>query len=138
MEGGKRASVDLRLNRESNLAAPSTTGPGASLVERSNAQPAPTSAGTSSSARTVIGWSLLGAGIATAGVGGVLLFTAKDCAPMPGFECTHQAPSRVPGWTLLASGLAASAAGAIVLVTRPTSQTEIAVGLAGVFVRGTL
>jgi PEGA domain len=136
--GGKHTAVHLELEREHNLAAvPPTTAPAVVVVDSSGGRPSPAGASPSST-RSIVGWTLVAAGAASAAVGGILLLSASDCTPMTGFQCAHEPASRVPGWTLLGAGLATGVAGAVVLVTRPTANTEIGLGPSYVFLRGRL
>jgi hypothetical protein len=130
--GGKRTLVHLELEPEHSLSPVSpTTAPGANLADSPGSKDSATSP-----TRTIVGWTLVGAGAAAAATGGVLLATAKDCTPMAGFQCAHEPASRVPGWTLLGVGLATGVAGAIVLITRPTAHTEVGLAPSYVFLRG--
>jgi hypothetical protein len=134
--GGKRTLVRLELDRERNFTAvPPTT---ASEVTHVDSTSNPTTSATAppSATRSILGWTLVGTGTASAATGGILLLTAKNCAPMPGYECIHQPVSRVPGWTFVGTGLAAGAIGAILLITRPTAHTEIGLGPSYVVFRG--
>jgi hypothetical protein len=137
--GGKRTLVHIELQRERDLAAvPSPTPPAAAIVDSPGSRQPATEMATTSSTRSIVGWTLAAAGVASAAVGGILLLTASDCTPSPGFECAYEPASRIPGWTFLGAGLATGVAGAVVLVTRPTANTQIGLGPSYVLLQGRL
>ncbi len=135
--GGKLATVHLELARELNLnaSAPTTSLP---VVQIDSAKGATAAPQAGSATRSVVGWSLIGAGAIASATGAILLLGANDCVAMAGFECARKPPSHVPAWVLLGGGAAVGIAGTIVLVTRPTDRTEIGLGPTFVFMRARL
>jgi hypothetical protein len=134
--GGQQAAVHLELAKEPSLALPQQ--PSAPAVTELPATEAGRPGSTVSSARSVrsiAGWSLIGAGVISTVVGGILLLSAKDCVPQSGFQCNRESPSHVPGWALVGAGVAAGIAGGVVIVTRPSAHTEIGFGPTFVFLR---
>ena len=133
VKGGETSKVALLLNRDVPVAAV----PAASPVTAGTDIAAPPAATSPSSTRTIVGWSLVGAGAVALVAGGVVLATTSaGCTTMPGFECSHTAPSKTPGWIILGAGAATGIAGGIVLLTRPKAGVEVGILPSGAFLRG--
>ena len=132
VSGGKTSQVVLRLDRDVSPAVLAT-----SHSSGTDLSQAPTSNSATTSTRTIVGWSLIGAG-AAAIVGGAIVLATTDggCGVMPGFECAHGPASKTPGWAILGAGAAAGIVGGILLLTRPKAGAEVALGPSGMFWRG--
>lgn len=134
---GKRSEVTLRLEKAGVPSQVSVARPAPAISIAS--QPVSQPAVETGRARPLIGWLLIGGGVATAGAGAALLLAARsDCTSRPGFECSHQPRSRTPAWALIGTGAAAAIAGGLVLLVRPNAQTEIGLGPSSIFLRGPL
>jgi hypothetical protein len=132
VKGGNTSQVALHLSRDVPVGAV----PVAAQVAGTDIAP-PAVANSPSSARTVIGWSLVGVGVVALVAGGVVLATTGGgCSAMPGFECTHSSASKAPGWLILGAGAATGIAGGVVLLTRPKTGVEVGILPSGAFVRG--
>jgi hypothetical protein len=133
VKGGNTFQVALHLSRE----VPTAAVPVAPQVAGADLTATPGAASPTTPVRTIVGWSLVGAGAVALVAGGVVLATAGGgCSAMPGFECTHGSASKTPGWIVLGAGAATGIVGGIVLLTRPKTSMEVAILPSGAFLRG--
>jgi hypothetical protein len=127
VSGGKRTTVRLFLQTgplaHARLSAPPTIGDRRASLQQSML------------GRSILGWTLVGAGAAAGVTGAALLVGADGCVPMDGFECSRLRTSRVPALALMGAGIASSVVGVLVLVSRPGNGVAIGLGPAAIMFR---
>ncbi len=144
--GGRRKEVTLHLTAAptelTRAALPEKTDQvdGLSLKQGPDRplRPPAGNAGNEGRGRSIVGWSLVGAGLASAAGGAIWLWWARDCQPMTGFECSRESPSSIPGLVLVGGGAAAALTGGLMLLTRPSPRIQLGLTGGSVFLMGHL